>query len=37
MKGVKNKPDFYEVYKRVSNVACKFEFQKETEISNKKD
>jgi len=26
MKGVKNKPDFYEVYQRVSNVVCKFEF-----------
>ena len=25
MKGVKNKPDFYEVYHRVSNVICKFE------------
>lgn len=25
MKGIKNKPDFYEVYNRVSNVVCKFE------------
>lgn len=25
MKGIKNKPDFYEVYDRVSNVVCKFE------------
>lgn len=25
MKGVKNKPDFIEVYTQVSNVVCQFE------------
>lgn len=25
MKGIKNKPDFYEVYDRVSNLICQFE------------
>ncbi len=37
MKGIKNKPDFDEVYHRVCNVVYKFELQKEAEIPNKKD
>ncbi len=29
MKGIRNKPDFIEVYQRVSDIVCGFEFQKE--------
>lgn len=36
MKGIKNKPDFIEVYSRVNDVICKLERQKETEIPIKK-
>lgn len=36
MKGIKNKPDFIEVYSRVNDVICKLERQKEIEIPIKK-
>lgn len=35
MKGIKNKPDFIEVYQRVSDVVCKLEIQKEKTIFNR--
>lgn len=35
MKGVKNKPDFTEVYSRVSDIICQMEYQKEKKITNK--
>lgn len=35
MKGIKNKPDFVEVYSRVNNVICELERRRELEISRK--
>lgn len=35
MKGIKNKPDFIEVYNRVSDVICKLEPQRKVTIFNK--
>lgn len=36
MKGIKNKPDFIEVYSRVNDVICELERQKEMEIPSEK-
>ncbi len=36
MKGIKNKPDFIEVYSRVTDVICKLERQKGIETPTKK-
>ncbi len=36
MKGIKNKPDFLDVYSRVNDIICKLEHQKEIETSIKK-
>jgi hypothetical protein len=35
MKGIRNKPDFIEVYQRVRDIIYGLEFQKEKVISNK--
>ncbi len=35
MKGIRNKPDFIEVYQRVRDIICGLELQKEKAISNK--
>ena len=35
MKGIRNKPDFIEVYQRVRDIICGLEIQKEKAISNK--
>ena len=35
MKGVKNKPEFTEVYSRVNDIICQMEYQKEKKITNK--
>lgn len=35
MKSIRNKPDFIEVYQRVSDVVCKLEIQKEKTIFNR--
>lgn len=35
MKGVKNKPDFTEVYSRVNDIICQMEYQKVKKITNK--
>lgn len=32
MKGIKNKPDFIEVYSRINDIICKLEHQKRIEI-----
>ena len=37
MKGIKNKPDFIEVYSRVTDVICKLERQKGIETLTKKN
>ena len=37
MKGIKNKPDFIEVYSRVTDVICKLERQKGIETPTKKE
>lgn len=36
MKGIKNKPDFLDVYSRVNDIICKLEHQKEIETPIKK-
>lgn len=35
MKGIKNKPDFFEVYDRVNDIVSNFECQREKTISKK--
>lgn len=35
MKGIKNKPDFFEVYSRVNDIICKLEYQKDFGSPNK--
>lgn len=37
MKGIKNKPDFIEVYKQVSEVVCRVKPQRETALSAKEN
>jgi len=32
MKGVRNKPDFIDVYQRVDDIVCKFEPQRDREV-----
>lgn len=32
MKGVRNKPDFQDVYQKVNDIVCKFEVYKEIDI-----
>ncbi len=34
MKGVKNKPNFHDVYEKVNDIVCKFEEHKEIDICN---
>lgn len=36
LKGIKNKPDFLEVYNRVNDVICRLGYQKQMEIPSKK-
>lgn len=36
MKGIKNKPDFIEVYSRINDVICKLDMQREMGVSSKR-